>query len=64
MELKCPACESGEHVVGVEVRGVYDGVLFWKCDGCGHAWSRNWSGFGRRQEIADAMVAAHNRVVR
>jgi hypothetical protein len=26
--------------IGVEVSGVYDGVLFWKCPDCGHAWHR------------------------
>jgi len=25
---------------GVEVRGVYDGVLYWECPACQHAWSR------------------------
>jgi predicted RNA-binding Zn-ribbon protein involved in translation (DUF1610 family) len=26
--------------IGVEIRGVYDGVLFWECPECGHAWHR------------------------
>jgi hypothetical protein len=26
--------------VGVEIRGVYDGVLYWSCPGCGWAWHR------------------------
>lgn len=25
---------------GVEIRGVYDGVLFWACPDCGGAWHR------------------------
>lgn len=26
--------------IGVEIRGVYDGVLYWKCPDCGGAWNR------------------------
>jgi hypothetical protein len=26
--------------IGVEVRGVYDGVLYWKCPDCGGTWDR------------------------
>lgn len=26
--------------MGYEIRGVYDGVLFWGCPDCGHLWSR------------------------
>jgi len=29
----CPDCRSHNRV-GVEVQGVYDGVLFWRCDDC------------------------------
>ncbi len=28
--------------IGVEVRGVYDGVLFYRCPDCGGSWHR-WS---------------------
>jgi hypothetical protein len=32
--------------LGIEVRGVYDGVLIWKCENCFHMWPRfsqeNW----------------------
>ena len=27
-------------LVGVEVSGVYDGVLYWQCPDCGAAWHR------------------------
>lgn len=27
-------------VIGVEIRGVYDGTLFWRCPDCGGAWHR------------------------
>lgn len=26
--------------IGVEIQGVYDGVLFWRCPDCGHDWHR------------------------
>lgn len=26
--------------IGVEIRGVYDGVLFWQCPDCGGRWHR------------------------
>ena len=35
----CPKCGE-EAVVGVEVKGVYDGVLFWACNACKHRWHR------------------------
>lgn len=44
----CPHCavpllDGGvTHVIGVEIRGVYDGVLFWMCSACGGTWHR-WS---------------------
>lgn len=27
-------------VIGVEVPGVYDGILYWLCPDCGHKWHR------------------------
>lgn len=45
-ELKtCPHCAADLHngrAIGVEIRGVYDGVLFWGCPDCGGSWHR-WS---------------------
>ena len=37
-----PAPNGGFYVrtIGVEVRGVYDGVLFWQCPDCDHRWHR------------------------
>lgn len=35
--MTCPTC--GGEVIGVEVRGVYDGVLYWTCP-AGHRWHR------------------------
>lgn len=40
-ELTCPTCRaSAETIVGVQVRGVYDGVLWWECDEDGTRWHR------------------------
>lgn len=38
--------------IGVEIRGVYDGVLFWACPDCGHAWNR-WSKDTYRHKLAE-----------
>ena len=38
-----PDSPTGEHYkreIGVVIRGVYDGVLFWRCPACGGAWHR------------------------
>lgn len=37
-DQRCPTC-GNEVLVGVEVSGVYDGVLYWICTS-GHAWPR------------------------
>ena len=29
-------------VMGNEVRGVYDGILFWSCENCDYAWPRRF----------------------
>lgn len=59
MDLKCPSCSaSGADLMGYEVRGVYDGVLFWACHKCGNAWARN--GFqGKRAELAEQYAATY-----
>lgn len=38
---KCPKC-SCEDKIGIEIRGVYDGILFWRCQHCRtdyHRWT-------------------------
>ena len=41
LRLACPECEApAGQLIGHEVRGVYDGVLFWSCGACGHIWNR------------------------
>lgn len=45
----CPLCgadfaygETGQYSrqIGVEIQGVYHGVLFWQCPDCGSRWHR------------------------
>lgn len=52
-----PACRTtdGSKRMGHEVRGVYDGVLFWSCMACGHVWPRN---FGERDRLNRAAAKA------
>ena len=41
--LICPGCGSvvpNNQLLGIEVPGVYDGVLIWRDEGCGHTWPR------------------------
>jgi uncharacterized Zn finger protein len=59
--LACPQCGAGEHsLIGHEVLGVYDGVLYWSCAICGHAWNRWPADHGRRYRMAEDLVRAHN----
>jgi hypothetical protein len=57
--MECPKC-TGTRIVGIEVRGVYDGVLYWVCETCNTAFPRNWEGYGRRKDICEEHVARHN----
>lgn len=55
----CPSCKSTDNNARFshEVRGVYDGVLYWSCAACGHVWPRD---FGPRiglQRKAEEYVA-------
>lgn len=59
----CPNCGADLtapggyfRVIGVEVRGVYDGVLHWLCPDCGHTWHRWPDGHPYRQR-AEPYVA-------
>jgi len=40
---ECPSCGVSlvdNPVIGIEVQGVFDGVLFWQCPDCGAQWHR------------------------
>lgn len=42
----CPKCGADLRIgpysrtIGIECRGIYDGVLFWACPDCRHGWHR------------------------
>jgi hypothetical protein len=57
----CPQCGlERAKVVGVEVWGVYDGVLYWHCPACGWAWHR-WPEGRDLHARADRYVTAAQR---
>jgi hypothetical protein len=35
-----PGTTHYSRMIGVEIRGVYDGVLYWLCPDCGIKWPR------------------------
>jgi len=48
-EMKnCPCCKAlwrdeegfGVNIMGIEIRGKYDGVSYWKCTSCNTYWDR------------------------
>jgi hypothetical protein len=43
-------------VIGVEIRGVYDGVLFWQCPKCDHRYHQ-WRPESRRAAAAEGYGA-------
>lgn len=45
--------------IGMEIRGVYDGVLYWICPDCGIAWQR-WPEHYYIYDIAQPYIEAHN----
>lgn len=60
--LDCPACHAGgDAALGVIIRGVYDGVLFWECEACGTRWHRWPEGHWLRQR-ADPHVRGEPEV--
>lgn len=60
--MNCPSCKS-HRVCGHEVRGVFDGVLYWSCMACGWAWERDGHQ-GKRAEVGEQYVAAIQSSVR
>lgn len=56
----CPECAFAAYV-GYEVPGVYDGVLYWVCPECGHAFPR-WVGeeSQRMVQLSKRYADAHN----
>ena len=54
-EPKCPKGCDPEHVVGIEIPEVYDGVLFWECRACAARWHR-WPAGTRLWVAAESSV--------
>lgn len=46
--------------IGVEVRGVYDGILYWRCPQCGGAWHRFQNNHYLRQKAEQAVSDAQS----
>lgn len=44
--------------IGVEVQGVYDGVLYWLCPFCDHRWNR-WPEDHSRHAVAAEYMQNH-----
>lgn len=59
----CPFCgkEEGDYFAftGIEVRGIYDGVLIWECGVCKHRWPR-FNPPGRLYDYAVLMIEKDN----
>jgi hypothetical protein len=45
--------------IGVEVQGVYDGVLFWVCPSC-MTWQHRWPAGDTRRLRAEQYISANN----
>lgn len=67
LDSTCPRCgtvldyekdgHQYSHVIGVEITGIYDGVLFWQCPFCDGRWHR-WQPGTRQYERAEEYVSA------
>lgn len=51
--LLCEDCDSAD-LIGIQVDGVYDGVLIWECRICGHRSPRFKD--GRQHDIALRLI--------
>ena len=59
----CPQCGNSnqKQIHGWEIQGVYDGILIWACQNCGHRWPR-FSPPGRlHREATEIMNAVYLR---
>lgn len=60
--LRCPQCGNEEQgkICGWEICGVYDGVLFWVCLRCHHAFPRPFDGNPLRNAMSEQKAADFN----
>jgi hypothetical protein len=54
-----PGATHYSRMMGVEVQGAYDGVLYWQCPDCGGRWHR-WAEGTRLHEVAKQYVERTN----
>ncbi len=54
-----PPSTHFRRVIGVELQGVYDGILYWKCPDCEKAWNR-WPPTDYRWLTADTHTRDNN----
>jgi hypothetical protein len=62
MSVHCPTCDvdaPNSEVLGVDVRGVYDGVLYWVHSKCGRAIPR-WPAGSYPGDAARVYIDRHN----
>lgn len=45
-------------IIGIAIRGVYDGVLIWACPDCGHQWPRFPEGDRRHDKAVELIESA------
>lgn len=50
--------------IGVEIWGVYDGVLFWQCPDCGFAWARYFGAAVNLNRMSEQYAREHNEARR
>lgn len=62
----CPVCgdTEGSSRMGVEVRGVYDGICYWTCMKCGARWHRFPEGDRRRGAVEDTWAVGDAEIAR
>jgi hypothetical protein len=66
-ELTCPSCGTpipNAQLLGIQLTGIYDGVLVWKDERCGHMWPRfapdAASGYSRLHDKAVEWIGAES----
>ena len=64
---RCDNCDAdltaGQYskVIGVEIPGVYDGVLYWECPYCWYAWPRVFGSLTLDHKSTEAALTANQR---
>lgn len=58
--MTCPRCgeDNPHNILGHEILGVYDGVLYWVCMKCGIAFPRDFGDWERLNALSRQYVDA------